>query len=93
MVSVAALINAMGKLPIVGLEQGLSVMNLIAISFWSRVARFLCSKSNVSASNIDKMIGFSPGPFQMIDQVILHMFSIILLLYCIDRLGCLMSLD
>lgn len=81
MVSVAALINAMGKLPIVGLEQGLSVMNLIAISFWSRIARFLCSKSNVSASNIDKMIGFSPGPFQMMDQVILHVlyYSIITL--------------
>ena len=59
----------MGKVPIAGLEQGLSMMNLIVIRFWSRVAQFFCSKKNVSVSKIDKMIGFSPGPFQMMDQV------------------------
>ena len=72
MSAVATLINAMGKLPInVGLEEGLSVMNFMLISFWSRVARFFCSDQNVKAdvSKIDKIIGFSPGPFQVMDQV------------------------
>ena len=72
MSAVAALINAIGKLPInIGLEQGLSVMNFLLISFWSRVAKFFCSDQNVKADvcKIDKIIGFSPGPFQVMDQV------------------------
>ena len=67
--SVAALINAMGKLPIAGPQQGLSVMNFMLISFWSRVAKFYCSHKNVSMSKTDKIIGFYPGPFQVMDQV------------------------
>ena len=42
--SVAALLNAMGRMPVnVGHEQGLSVMNFILISFWSHIAKFFCS--------------------------------------------------
>ena len=72
MSAVAALINAMGKIPItVSLEQGLSVMNFMLISFWSRVAKFFCGDQNVKPDvcKIDKTIGFSPGPFQVMDQV------------------------
>lgn len=82
--SVAALINAMGKLPIAGPQQGLSVMNFMLISFWSRVAKFYCSHKNVSMSKTDKMIGFYPGPFQVMDQV--SIWSLHKLYCCVVRL-------
>lgn len=67
----AALINAMGKMPInVGCKQ-LSMMNLLLILFWSRVAKHFSSPEYLTKSipEKDKMIGFSPGPFQAMDQV------------------------
>ena len=67
----AALISAMGKMPInVGCEQ-LSVMNFLLIMFWSRVAKHFSNSeySTKSVSQKDKIIGFSTGPFQAMDQV------------------------
>jgi len=68
---VAALISAMGKIPVnFGCEQ-LSVINFLLIMFWSRVAKhfFNSEDSTKSVSEKDKIIGFSPGPFQAMDQV------------------------
>lgn len=59
----------MGKLPVASLQRGLSVTNFILIRFWSHVAKFFSSHKNVNVSEVDKMIGFSPGPFQVMDQV------------------------
>lgn len=69
MASVAALINGMGKVPIIGsLDQQLSVMNFMLISFWSHVAK-LFKNEKTDVSKVDKMVGFCPGPFQVMDQV------------------------
>ena len=96
---VAALINAMGKTPIViNFDQQLSVMNFMLISFWSCVAKlFFCGHENVrDVHRIDQMIGFSPGPFQVMDEVNIHahvhVLLLLLLLLLLFRLVCRVSL-